>query len=392
MGQIIYDNGMNGGLGANFFQDKVTQLANGDLAHWQGTHQWVESGASNGLGTPQGLVNKGSEKAEGGVSAAQSGVDAILGGGANVRADADSIRRQAGLVNGQGSALNATAGQIKGIADGMRPIADKLGGYGDDLWGRGSALYDQANDVFGQGGALVQMDPSKGGLSAEYIKYWNSLSPDRYVSQATSDTQSSYQNAFAQQDRAMARQGVNASSGAAAALNKQKGVALATALAAAKTKARQVGLDQQAAQLDKMVSAAKTMYDMGSETANQALAAQNAAGNMQNAAAGVQKDIANAYATAGGLQRDAGNLYANAGSLYGTAGQLENAYLGTLSNSYTTLSHAFSNAASYYASAANVAKSGGGGGSPSPFIRTDIDGNMVVVAPNGNVTTVNKEG
>lgn len=339
----------------------------------------VDTGST--FASPNTMITTGANYGNAAISSAQGGLDYILGAGAPVKADAAAMRKQAGLINGQANGINATAGQVKGLADKLAPVADQVGGMGDQLWAQGSALYDQANDVFGQGGALVTMDPSKGGLSAEYIKYWNSLSPDRYVSQATSDTQSAFQNAEEQAMRAQARQGVSAGSGNAAALRKQYAVAKATALAAAKTKARQVGLDTQAAELDKMVSAAKTMYDMGSENMSQALAAQNAGIGAKKSAGDIMGQAGSLYANAGQLQSTAGQLFGTAGNMFGNAGGLELDLSRQVMAGYNSVASAQQAAAAYYGKAAaeelHARAGGGGGGGQVIFPHYDISGNLI---------------
>jgi len=326
----------------------------------------------------------GKAAANSAVSAAQSGVNAVLAGRTNIDANLGLLRQNAAdataAAKGMGADIAAVRGQaglVNGAADALLPYADKLGGLGDQLFANGSALYDEAKDVFGQGGALVRMDPSAGGLASQFINYWNSLSPDRYVSQAASDTQASYQNAFDQSARDLSRRGVSAGSGAYGALERQKNMLMATALAAAKTKARQAGLDQQAAQLDKMVAAANTMYNMGNQTANQALAAQNAGAGLQKDAAGVVQGAGQLYGTAGNLFGTAGQLGASqasaitsAGGLYGQAASIENQYLSTLRSAYGDLSSANSAATSFFSNLIGTLSRGGGGGGSAGGVKS----------------------
>lgn len=297
---------------------------------------------TNVAGTPiEQKWNDAANASNSSVSAAQSGVNAVLNGSEQTKEAIANINAQAGKVNQQGAAVNATADQVKAQYDKLDPIAKVLQGYGDDLWNEGVSLSTEAKDVFGQGKALVSLDPSAGGLSAEYIKYWNSLSPDRYVSQATSDVSSSYSNALSQSQRALARRGVSASSGAYGALQKQYSTALATALAAAKTKARQTGLDQQASQLDKMVSAANTLYNMGNATEQNALTAKGQAVTAQGKGADVIATKGEGYAKAGDLQATAGNLFTDAGNLFASAGDLNNKMLSLINSAYGDLSDAY---------------------------------------------------
>ena len=345
---------------------------------------WNPQASSGATGTGGGVGSSARQDAATGagyassaVSAAQSGVNAVLAGKSNIDANLNLLRGNAAAAtaaaNGMGadiSAIRGQAGKVNDAATALLPYADKLGGMGDTLWGEGSGLYEKAMDIFGQGGALVRMDPSAGGLAGEFINYWNSLSPDRFVSQAASDTQNSFQNAMGQAERDLARRGVSPSSGAYGALKKQGTIAMATALASAKQKARQMGYDLQSSQLDKMVAAAEKLYGMGNQTAQEALAAQNAGVGAQKGAADVVQGAGQLYGTAGNLFGTAGQLGASqasaltsAGGLYGQAASIENQYLSTLNSAYGNLSQANTAAANFYSNLiGTLSRAGGGGG------------------------------
>lgn len=315
----------------------------------------VASFGGNAISSLQNILNGVVSRGDAGVGAAQNGVNAVLAGGSDIRKTVDAILGQAERVNGQGDALNKTAGEVKDQYAKIDPIVSALLGYGDGLWNEGESLSSEAKDVFGQGKALVSLDPSAGGLAGEFIKYWQSLSPDRYVSQAASDVQGSFGNAAGQAERDLARRGVSASSGAYGALRRQLATSLATALAAAKTKARQTGLDQQASQLDRMVSAANTLYGMGNATEQNALQAKGLATSAQG--------------KAGDLIATKGQGLATAGNLFSSAGGLQTNYLGLINSAYGNLANAYGNAANAALGAANaelranLSVGGGGGGS-----------------------------
>ena len=297
---------------------------------------------TNVTGSPlEAKWNDAANAANAAAASAQSGVNAVLNGSTQTQQAISDINAQAGKVNAQGSAVNSTAQAVKALYDQLTPVAKTILGYGDDLWNEGASLSSEAKDIFGQGKALVSLDPSAGGLAGEYIKYWNTLSPDRYVSQAASDVQGAFANSQGQAERALSRRGVSASSGAYGALQKQLATSLATALAAAKTKARQTGLDQQAAQLDKMVSAASTLYNMGNATEQNALTAKGQAVSAQGKGADVIATQGQGYASAGSLQATAGNLFASAGNLFASAGELNNQMLSLINSAYGNLSDAY---------------------------------------------------
>lgn len=323
-------------------------------------------GSTGGIGTSlkQDLAS-GEARMNSAVGAAQSGLNAILGMGAQIKNDSNAMRGQAGLVNQQAGKLNGVGDSLISNADAMRPLADKLGGYGDDLWGQGQSMWDQSKDAFGQAGALVSMDPNATGLAGEFLRMYGLLSPDRYVSQAASDVQGAYNNAWAQLGRAASRAGSSVGSGNRSALEAQRARSLATALAAAKTKARQTGIDQQAGFLGTMTDAATKFYNMGKDSASTALAAQTAGADAQKAAAGVLGEIGNQYKGAAGVFGDAGQLYANAANIFGNAAGVDLDYGKLTQSGYAGLADAYKAAADYYLGAARIGVSadrGGGGG------------------------------
>ena len=348
-------------------------------------NRWVRETDASGVGaTTPGIgvsaqqdAATGKGYADSAIGAAQSGVNAVLAGKTNIDANLGLLKQNAAAAASSAKGMSADiaavrgqAGKVNDAADSLLPYADKLGGLGDKLFAEGSGLYDKAMEVFGQGGAIVRMDPSAGGLASQFIDYWNSLAPDRYVSQAASDTQASYQNAMGQAERDLARRGVSPSSGAYGALKRQGVMAMVTALASAKQKARQMGYDLQSSQLDKMVAAAERLYGMGNQTAQEALAAQNAGVGAQKDAAGVVQGAGQLYGTAGNLFGTAGQLGASqaseltkAGGLYGQAATIENQYLSTLNSAYGNLSQANTAAASFLSNLIGTLSRGGGGGS-----------------------------
>lgn len=307
-------------------------------------------------------VNTGLGYANAAIDSAKAGLKEAQARGNAIRGDAQQMRNQAALINQQANAVNDMANSARAKFDNLSPYASLLSGYGNDLWNEGVNISAGAKDAFGQGGALINMDPNAGGIAGEYIKYWNSLAPDRYVSQAASDTQSAYQNAQGQMDRSMARRGVSGKSGASAELQKQYATSLATALAAAKTRARQVGLDQQAAQLDKMTSAANVLYNMGNQAEAGALAAKGKALDAQNSAAGILGEQAKGYLSVGGLQVNVGDMFGKAAGVYGDAAGIENQYLNTLLKAYGDIKDANLGAANYTLGAASTMARASGGG------------------------------
>ena len=307
--------------------------------------------------------------ADSGVGAAQSGVNAVLGGGGQVQQAIGNMNAQAQNVVGQGNAVNQTAQQVKDTYAQLGPIAALLGGYGKDLWNQGSALAVIANSIFGQGNSLLNMDPKAGGLAGEYMKMFSYLSPERYVSQAESDVQAAYQNQLGQAERDLSRRGVSATSGAFGALRRQMTSLAATASAAAKTKARQMGIDEQKGWLGNITNAANTLFGVANTTQQNALESQKAAVDAQSGSASAIDAQGKGYASVGSLQAGAGDLFAKAATIYGDAGTLQTNYLKLVNDAYGNLASAnFSKADAYRqavsteVSAVNGGGGGGGGG------------------------------
>lgn len=321
-------------------------------------------GGGGGIGTNWNQdMASGQAQITNAVSTAQQGIGIAGTGAGAMRGDAASMRGQAALVNGQGSAVNRDADALAALVPKLDPYAQKLGNLGDQLAGIGSSLSEQAKDVFGQGSALVRMDQSAGGLAGEFVKYWNTLSPDRYVAQAASDTQGAIQNQTAQAERDLSRRGVSASSGAFAGLRRTAATAAAALVARAKTIARQQGLDHQAAQLDKMVSAANTLYNMGRDTQSAATAALGQAGDMQKGAAGVVQTQGGLLGDAGKLRATAGQLFASAAGIFGDAAGVEGGAANLELSALKNLQAAQQAAAQYYLDVgAQGSRQGGGGG------------------------------
>lgn len=313
----------------------------------------------------ENILRSGVDSANAGVDAARQGVAQVIAGGGRIRQDAQSMREQASKVNAQANAAIANAEDARGVYDELGPLAEMFGIEGDALWKQGLGLDDLATDLYGQGAAILNMDPNAGGLASEFVKYWQQLDPDAYVSRATSDVNGAFGNSFGQAVRDLSRRGVSPTSGAYGALMRQKSQMLATALAAAKTNARQTGMKEQAAQLDKMVAAMNTMYGLGNSTTSEGLAAKNQALAAQGEQAALVNQRAAGIINVGNLQLSAGQLFGTAGSLFQGAAGVENSYLSLLESAYGQLASSNASAASAKLSAAGIevsANNGGGGG------------------------------
>lgn len=323
-------------------------------------------------------LQTGAGFAQGGVGAAQGGVNAVLAGGGTIHADTGSMRNQARLVNTQAGAVNAEADALKALIPQLDPYKDRLTNYGDDLAALAAVIQGRADDVFGQAGALTSLDPNAGGLAGEYMAYYNLLSPERYVSRYASDAQMAIDNTRAQNERNLARRGVNIGSGANAGLaNNLQRIKEAAVLAAAKSLGYDKGVTERGNWIKEMTSAAKTFYDMGTEQQGQALTAKGMAGDMAKGAAGIVTAQGGMLKDVGAMRAQVGELYANAASIFGNAASVETNYLRLTNNAYKMLADAYNSAAQYYLGAAgtevsanNGGRGGGGGGGGGARVAT----------------------
>ena len=309
--------------------------------------------------TAYDMVHRGADAGRGfmdeAVDAARKAQGTGLEGAATMRGDAATMRQQAGLVNSQANAINQDADALAALVPQLDPYKAKFDNYGDDLAALAATLQGGANDVFGQGAALVGMDPTKGGLSAEFLKQYGLLSPERYVSRYASDTQGAIDNTRAQTERYLARRGVNVGSGANAGLmNTLTQMKEAAALAAAKTLGYDKGVTEQGNFLKEMTGAANTLYGMGREQQALALSAKGQAADMAAKGAGIVSQQGGLIQNAAGLRQNAAALFSNAANIFGNAAGVEGSATQLSSGAENTLASALNAAASYYLGASQA--------------------------------------
>lgn len=291
-----------------------------------GVASWGGSG-SNGLGglaalNPASITNsssgatsltqkdKAAQAYQDAVSTAQKGYQAILGGVesankhiASADNDLESARKSA---NGMSAAIT----NVNNSASALSPFAQSLNQIGQSQL----SMYDQ----------LISGDISRGGIAGDYLGAVKAaadaalnIDPDRYVSMAASDVQSAFANAQGQTERELARRGVSMGSGASVSnLRKQLAQSLAVALSAAKTKARQQGIDSQLNALTQRAGMFKDVLNTAQSAGAQA--SENIA-----KAAGIFQAQGDLYATAGQLGQSQANSFANIGGVEVNLGQLE---------------------------------------------------------------------
>lgn len=249
-------------------------------------------------------------------SAYEAAIKALNGGVESAKSARDLSAAHIKSADADLDTARGAAANITNAVDNVNATAQSLGGYSDILRNMGL-------DTAGIAAAILNKDTTAGGLAAEYLTALGQagdaalkITPDRYVSQAAADVQSSFDNAKGQAERSLSRQGVSASSGAYGALQKQLATSLATALAAAKTKARQTGLSDQLSALTSRASMMKDALTTG------AALQQQGASNIESAAGIVQKQ-ADLFATAGSLSQSQASTFANIGNVEVSLGNLE---------------------------------------------------------------------
>lgn len=254
------------------------------------------------------------------VSAAQDGVNAATGG-------VDAARVASGQVNNSIQNINRQANSLL-------PYASTLRGYADTMWDQGTNIVGTGNSILNTGTDILNLNTGASGIAGEYVNWLNSVDPNKYVSGAASDVQSSYGNVTGQMDRNLARSGV--SSGQSLSVKQQFHQGLMAALAGAKTRARQQGLADKGKALTGAMDAARGMFETGGNIVRTGVESQTAAGSSQTSAANIEVQ--------------AGQLHGQAGQLaIGNADLMIKAY-GSSTAANNALSLARAKAAEYYAS------------------------------------------
>lgn len=275
----------------------------------------------------------------------------------------DYAKQMAGVANKVGSSaaqVGEYAGKVSNVADSLTPYAQAMKDYASSVYGQGSTLVGQGNQLLGEWSKFAP-------LIDKYTKSLGNISPDRYVAMAAADVQSAYQNAQGQNQRALSRMGVDPSSGAYQAQKAQWDQALATALAGAKTRARQQGLTDQVTQLAQGLGVGQNIVSAGAQIGTQGAGLMTQAGGLLGDASNVVGAMGTLYSQAGQLAGQAGGLYGQqadiyqgAGSLEQAAGQLAIALNSSAMDASKMLQDAYDSGAQFYASqAAGFAETAG---------------------------------
>lgn len=306
-------------------------------------------GTSSGGGGTQAPSAKDSA-----ASAYGSSIATLLGGVDEARAAAAASKKHIASADADLNSARASAADITNSINAMRSSAMSLSPqiqFLDETGRKTSAI----------GAAILSGDTSGGGMAADYINSVRmagdaalNITPDRYVSMAASDVQGAYDNSYQQMLRNMGRTGVSAGSGASMALQRQYAQSLATALAAAKTKAGQTGINEQLTALTNRASMFKDALATG--TSLQQQGAENVA-----QAAGIIQKQGDMFSDAGSLGVAQTNAYANIGGVEVNLGQLELQSNSAVQSALDSVANAQQEMAKFYADQMTTYESGWNG-------------------------------
>lgn len=266
-------------------------------------------------------------------------LDGIINGNAGIDGYLKNATESYGKINQYAEEAKAAASDITNSVNDVRRnatditnTATALGEYepllrqmGETMFGEGSGLVGSGNEYINTGLSILGLDKSAGGLAGTYAQVLAALDPSLAVSMAANDTRSAYETQAAANERAAARRGVSAGSGQSAATMQQAGQALATALAAMKTKTRMGANKSYFEAMRGAVADANALGSTGASIVTQGVNAQGAGANAVKSAAGVLVDKGQLQASAANANATAGNLRAAQANALTAAGQLTTA-------------------------------------------------------------------
>lgn len=253
----------------------------------------------------------------------------------------------------QASSVKDWASKVGQSAASLTPYAQSMKDYAQQIYGNGQNLVDQGKAILGSWGQFAP-------LLEKYTGALGQLDPNNQVSLAANDVQKSYQNVQGQNARTLARMGVDPSSGAYQSQKRQWDQALATALAGAKTRARNSGLQDQITQLAQGLNLGGSLAQTGASIAGTGTGAMTQGAGVLGNAAGIVQAQGGLYGSAGSLEQAAGNLYGaqssayqNVSSIQNAAGQLAINLQSQVADATKTLVSAYDIAAQYYTTQAS---------------------------------------
>ena len=249
----------------------------------------------------------------------QSVLTNITGADAQARqkyADAQD-RMKAGMAALLGGDPSASTAKIRSygdqtavIAGEMRPLATDIRALGGEIGNIGRGINETGTGLLGLGNDILGMNrESASPIAQALLGLYDAYSPGRLASLAGQDVANQYGVARGQQERNLARRGVNPSSGRYVSLSQIANDAEATAKAAAMTRASMLGLDKQASFLtDGIAGLGKSLVSQGVSTQAQGASTLGNAIGADQSAAGVLSSMASIFGSAAGMERTAANM------------------------------------------------------------------------------------
>lgn len=282
------------------------------------TSQAAAANVNANWAAANGAISSATGAAQAGVGAAQGAQAANAGVVSQINADADTLRSSASGIKKDAATQRGYAGTFADMATDSQASASPWVGAGNDI---------------------LSLNSDATGLGGEWVKNYNSLSPDSLVSFAASDAQKSIDNTRDQLTRTLARSGVSVSSPAYAAALAQTKKYEQALLSGVKTRARLLGIKEQSSALQSGMQMAMQAAGVGQAFTAQALSAMGGASSATGAATSAES-AANAAVS------DAGNLSA-------TGAGITQAGANAVTGANATLASAQQTAADYYSTQAS---------------------------------------
>lgn len=329
----------------------LDEYSRGGMFGW-GEHRYLNEAASagqaanayrnaaeNALGQAQGTLNTAYGNLQGYNAGLRSALDGIINGDAGIDDYLKQATENYGKINQFAEEAKAAADDITNSVSAVRQNASDitntavaLGEYepllremGETMFGEGGELVSSGNKYISTGLSILGLDKSAGGLAGTYAQVLAALDPSLAVSMAANDTRTAHETQMAANERAMARRGVSVGSGQSAATMQQAGQALATALAAMKTKTRMGSNKGYFEAMRSAVADANAFGTTGASIVTQGINAQGAGAAAVNSAAGVLVNQGQLHASAASANAAAGNLRGTQANALTAAGQLTTA-------------------------------------------------------------------
>lgn len=361
----VYTTTSTGPTGTNIQNDttnaRLDEFSRGGMFGW-GSSRHLNTGASAGVaanayrGAAEGALGGAQGTLNSAYGIIRSQLDGIINGNAGIDGYLQQATSSYGKINQFAQEAKASAAEITNSAVALGEYEPLLREMGETMFGEGGGLVGSGNEYINTGLSILGLDQSAGGLAGTYAQVLAALDPSLAVTMAASDTRGAFESQIAANEREMSRRGVSAGSGQNAALMQQAGRALATALAATKTKTRMSANKDYFEAMRGAVADVNALGNTGASIATQGVNAQNAGANTVKSAAGILVDqgqlhaaASNALTAAGQLTTASGNLALGAANAANTANSNRINAASTEFNAAARVAEQQNTAASYYA-------------------------------------------